>query len=267
MKVLRRETVPIDRLRVSEWNVRKEVYDDLYSDLVDSVMSCGIIDDIIVDTNYEIISGQLRWLSAKKAGLKEVPVVVCQFEDDFDKMRVCILQDYVRHDLSDRDRGFFIKKCLELGLTPEEISRRTGIPRSTIALWAQVAKVKMELREKAKEEEKSELEKLDKLALKKVVITKRLVDSGQVTLKEAVKAAEELPERELLQVEKEVTKGVPVNIDKRIEMIKNRDTQLVYLRLPKDLFDKAVQIARRERKDLVDLLLEIIAEGIEKLWY
>ena len=52
--------------------------EDTIEELADSIKQYGIIQPLIVrkmDNYYEIIAGERRWRAAKKAGLKEVPVI------------------------------------------------------------------------------------------------------------------------------------------------------------------------------------------------
>ena len=58
---------------------RKNFNEDLLEELADSIRQYGIIQPLIVQKEneyYKIIAGERRWRAAKKAGLKEVPVII-----------------------------------------------------------------------------------------------------------------------------------------------------------------------------------------------
>ena len=269
MKVLRREVVPIDKLKVASSNNRINLpgREELQT-LIDSIRATGIIDDLIVNPNYEIVSGQLRWIAAKEAGLKEVPVVVCEFDSFFDEMKVSILQDYVKYALTDRDRGHFLKRAFELGYSIDDIAAKTGIHKSTLYLWASTAKLPEIIKEREGKVDESKLEKIAKLSLaKKEVIKRILTKDRQATIDEVLEVAEKVPLRELREIGKQVSRGLPVDYKERARAFEKKDElELVRLRLPKLWYERAVKIAKRENKDLTTLLLEIVIEGLKKLW-
>lgn len=66
---------------------RKEFDKEALSELAASIKQYGILQPIMVQKNgdmYEIIAGERRWRAAKEAGLKEVPVIV----RDYDKQKI-----------------------------------------------------------------------------------------------------------------------------------------------------------------------------------
>ena len=84
--------ININKLSISDlvsnkFQPRKVFDEDSLQDLTNSIKERGIIQPIIVrkssdDTSkYEIIAGERRWLSAQKAGLHEVPVVIADVDD------------------------------------------------------------------------------------------------------------------------------------------------------------------------------------------
>ena len=58
---------------------RKSFDEDSLLELAESIKQYGIINPLIVtdkNDHYEIVGGERRWRAAKKAGIKEVPVIV-----------------------------------------------------------------------------------------------------------------------------------------------------------------------------------------------
>ena len=57
----------------------KEFREEGIEELASSIAQYGIIQPLLVqkrDDYYEIIAGERRWRAARKAGLKEVPVIL-----------------------------------------------------------------------------------------------------------------------------------------------------------------------------------------------
>ena len=74
-------------------------------DLTNSIKERGIIQPIIVrksnetKSKYEIIAGERRWISAQKAGMHEVPVVITE-ADDLKSLEFAIVENVQRNDLN-----------------------------------------------------------------------------------------------------------------------------------------------------------------------
>ena len=79
--------VSINNLVSNKFQPRKTFDEESLQDLTNSIKERGIIQPIIVrkssedSSKYEIIAGERRWLSAQKAGLHEVPVVIADVDD------------------------------------------------------------------------------------------------------------------------------------------------------------------------------------------
>ena len=92
----------ISALYPNKFQPRKIFDEDSLSDLEKSIKERGIIQPIIVrksdvNTKYEIIAGERRWLAAQKAGLHEVPVVVTE-ADDLKSLEFAIVENVQRND-------------------------------------------------------------------------------------------------------------------------------------------------------------------------
>ena len=84
---------------------RKNFDEDTILELADSIKQYGVIEPIVVtkrDNYYEIIAGERRWRAAKKAGLKEVPVVIKNFSEQ-EAMEVALIENIQRENLNPID--------------------------------------------------------------------------------------------------------------------------------------------------------------------
>ena len=114
---------------------RKEFDKEALSELAASIKQYGILQPIMVQKNgdmYEIIAGERRWRAAKEAGLKEVPVIV----RDYDKqkiMEISIIENIQRENLNPIEEAMAYQ-CLmeEYGLKHDELADKVSKNRRTI---------------------------------------------------------------------------------------------------------------------------------------
>ena len=72
------KTVPIDKIKPDPDQPRKVFDEEAIKEMAISIKNEGIINDIEVDENFIIVTGERRWRAAKIAGLEEVPIKVIQ---------------------------------------------------------------------------------------------------------------------------------------------------------------------------------------------
>ena len=105
--------ISISDLVSNKFQPRKTFDEESLQDLTNSIKERGIIQPIIVrrsnddSSKYEIIAGERRWLSAQKAGLHEVPVVITN-ADDLKSLEFAIIENVQRNDLNaiEEARGY-----------------------------------------------------------------------------------------------------------------------------------------------------------------
>ena len=77
------QRVPLDRIRPSPFQPRKEFSEEALRELAASVREQGIVQPLIVRERagaLELIAGERRWRAAQLAGLTEVPIIVREAE-------------------------------------------------------------------------------------------------------------------------------------------------------------------------------------------
>ncbi len=144
---------PITRLAVDDilanpLQPRTQFQPAKLEELAQSIRTNGIIQPIIVrrkNEGYEIVAGERRWRAAKLAGLNEVPVVIQDFADH-QLLEVALIENIQREDLNVLEAAHaFDRLSRELGLTQEEIGRRTGKDRATIANTIRLLKLPIQV--------------------------------------------------------------------------------------------------------------------------
>lgn len=114
---------------------RKNFNEDDLDELVDSIKIHGIFTPLLVQKKkdyYEIIAGERRWRAAKKAGLKEVPVIVCNYSDQ-EIAEIQIIENVQRADLNPIEEAQGYKRLMEeFKLTQDQIAEKVSKKRTTI---------------------------------------------------------------------------------------------------------------------------------------
>lgn len=107
------------------------------SELTESVREEGVLSPIIIedagDGSFYIIAGERRTRAARAAGLEKVPVQLRKFSD-IRKLEVALIENVQRTDLNPIEEAMAYGKIMELnGITQDEVARRVGKNRSTVA--------------------------------------------------------------------------------------------------------------------------------------
>lgn len=115
---------------------RKTFNEDQLNELAESVKQYGVLSPLLVqdrDTYYEIIAGERRWRAAKKAGLKEVPVIIKHLTEQ-EIMEISLIENIQREDLNPIEEALAYKRLInEFHMKQDEIAERVSKNRATIA--------------------------------------------------------------------------------------------------------------------------------------
>ena len=132
----RETTLRVSQIEPNRSQPRKTFDEDALEELADSIRQYGLIQPIMVqkrDGYYEIIAGERRWRACMKAGLKEVPVIIREY-DDQKIMELSLIENLQREDLNPMEEARAYKRLMEeFGLTQEEIAGRVSKSRPVIA--------------------------------------------------------------------------------------------------------------------------------------
>ena len=128
--------LPVKDIYPSRYQPRLRFDETALNELTDSIRENGLIQPIMVQKRegyYEIIAGERRWRACMKAGLKEVPVIIREY-DDQKIMELSLIENLQREDLNPMEEARAYKRLMEeFGLTQEEIAGRVSKSRPVIA--------------------------------------------------------------------------------------------------------------------------------------
>jgi len=129
-------TLPLDSIEPNPMQPRDVFQPERLEELAASIKAHGVIQPLVVrkgGKGYQIIAGERRWRASRLAGLTEVPVVIQEITDK-ELLEVALIENIQREDLNPIETAqAFDRLSRELGLSQEEIGRRTGKDRTTIA--------------------------------------------------------------------------------------------------------------------------------------
>lgn len=104
--------------------------------LADSIKVHGVIQPLVlrrVGNKYEIIAGERRYKASCMAGLKQVPAVVREMNDN-ESAEVALIENIQRKNLSSIEEAQSYKNLLNRGyLTQEELANKLGVSQPAIA--------------------------------------------------------------------------------------------------------------------------------------
>jgi len=131
--------VPLGRIVPNRFQARKIFDADSLGSLADSIRRAGIIQPLVVrplkdgSGRFELITGERRFRAAGKAGLKTVPVIVLEANDE-ELSVLSLIENIQREDLNPIDEAEGLRSLIDnFGLTQEEVARRIGMSRSAVA--------------------------------------------------------------------------------------------------------------------------------------
>jgi len=129
--------IAIEKLNPNPKQPRQNFEKGPLEELANSIREKGVIQPILVrkqaDGEFEIIAGERRWRAAQLAGLKEVPALIKNSEDQ-EVLEIALIENIQRENLNPLEEAeayeFLIKKY---NLTQNDLAQKVGKERATVA--------------------------------------------------------------------------------------------------------------------------------------
>ncbi|HEV7424854.1 MAG TPA: ParB/RepB/Spo0J family partition protein [Thermoanaerobaculia bacterium] len=137
--------IPISQIQPNPFQPRKTFNEASIDELARSVREHGIVQPLVVTRagdKYKLIAGERRFRAAQKAGLTTVPVLIKEMMAEGDALQIALIENIQREDLNPIEEAMAYHQLHDdFQLTQEEISRRVGKERSTVANFLRLLKL------------------------------------------------------------------------------------------------------------------------------
>lgn len=129
--------VRIDNIRPNPYQPRKQFNKSALEELCESIKQYGVLQPINIrkmpNNNFELVAGERRLRAATMAGLKEIPAIVINVDDN-DSAVMALIENLQREDLSYMEEAESYNNLIsEHGFTQEELAQKIGKSQSTVA--------------------------------------------------------------------------------------------------------------------------------------
>jgi ParB family chromosome partitioning protein len=139
----------IEDVQPNPFQPRKTFSDEQLQELVDSIREKGILQPLLVrrkSDGYELIAGERRWRAAQRAGLREIPILVRDVSDS-EMLELSLIENIQRENLNPIEEAEAFKRLMDqFHLTQEEISKKVGKDRTTIANMVRLLRLPPEIK-------------------------------------------------------------------------------------------------------------------------
>src|SRR6476469_2785439 len=132
--------VDIDAIAPNPYQPRTFFAEDEIASLAASIAEHGIIQPLLVaradatdSTPYRIIAGERRWQAARRAGLRQVPVVIKDATPQ-QMLELALVENIQRADLNPLEEALAYRQLMqEFKLTQEAVAQKVGKSRAAVA--------------------------------------------------------------------------------------------------------------------------------------
>ncbi len=117
--------------------------------LARSISRRGMLQPVVVrraGERYELIVGERRWRAAEQAGLAAIPAVVADVAPE-DRLELAIVENVQRDDLNPIELAAAYRALADRGATQDEIGRRVGMNRSSVANHLRLLELSVDIQE------------------------------------------------------------------------------------------------------------------------
>ena len=198
---------------------RKSFNEDKLEELADSIKQQGVLIPLMVRHNgnmFEIIAGERRWRASKKAGLKEIPVIIRDDLTEEQIFEIQLIENIQREDLNPIEEALGYERLIkEFHMKQDEVAEKVSKSRVAITNSMRLLKLSPEVQQMVIDE------KLTTGHARALISVEDL--EKQIALAERI-FDEKLSVREAEKIVKQLDKPVKEKVEKK----KNDSLEAVY---------------------------------------
>ena len=141
--------IPVSQIVANPFQPRTDFETQALLDLANSIKEQGIIQPVTVRKmgydQYQLISGERRFRASQMAGLTTIPAYI-RIANDQAMLEMALVENIQRENLNAIEVALSYKRLIdECNLTQEELSKKVGKERSTIANFLRLLKLPAEI--------------------------------------------------------------------------------------------------------------------------
>lgn len=218
--------VPLDQIRPSPFQPRKEFAPEALQELTDSIRAQGVIQPLLVrqrNDHYELIAGERRWRASQLVGLKDVPVIVRE-ADDTAVLELALIENLQRENLNPMEEAQGYSELIQrFQLRQEDVAGKVGKSRAWVANALRLLKLPSDIQSYVRDGRLSVGHAKAILALdagvEQLLAAERILKQGL-----SVRATEELVAQ--LQQQRQTPAGgkkkIAISVDAHIQDLENK---------------------------------------------
>ena len=130
------KTLKVSEIRPNPYQPRKEFDQTGLEELANSIKENGVFQPVLVRkavSGYELVAGERRLRATKLAGVKEIPVIIKDFNDK-EMMEISLLENIQRKDLTPIEEALAYEQMIKkLNYTQDQLAKRLGKSRANIS--------------------------------------------------------------------------------------------------------------------------------------
>ena len=130
---------------------RKSFNEDKLEELADSIKQQGVLIPLMVRHNgnmFEIIAGERRWRASKKAGLKEIPVIIRDDLTEEQIFEIQLIENIQREDLNPIEEALGYERLIkEFHMKQDEVAEKVSKSRVAITNSMRLLKLSPEVQQ------------------------------------------------------------------------------------------------------------------------
>ncbi len=207
------ENIDIDRIKPNPYQPRKEFDEEKLNELAESIKEHGVVQPVIVtpekNGKYVLIVGERRWKASSMAGEETIPAIVKEIEEST-LLQVALIENLQREDLNPIEEATAYKRLInEFKMTQEELSRKLGKSRATIANTMRLLQLPDKLKNALLEGKINEGQARPLLAVKETQLQEEIAEkivNNKLTARDVEKKVSQSKKKESGEDEKGVEK-------------------------------------------------------------
>ena len=144
--------IAVDLIDRNPYQTRSHFDEAQLAELAASITATGVVQPILVrpiaNGRFQLIAGERRWTASQRAGKSTVPAIVRSVSDQ-QAMEITVVENLQRADLNPMEQArAFERLSRDFQMTQEQIAKRTGKDRTSIANSLRLLKLPKDVQNK-----------------------------------------------------------------------------------------------------------------------